>query len=120
MNRNQELQSRFRSFALRVIRLFTSLSKTPVADVIGKQVLRSGTSVGAHYHEGFRARSSAEFISKLEVALQELSETRYWLDLLVESEIVKRDLLADLQNEVDQLTAILVTSVKTAKQSRCQ
>jgi len=78
-------------------------------------MLRSGSSVGAHYREGSRARSNAEFISKLETALQELDETAYWLELLVESETVPAERLKDLQNEAEQLIAILVTCVKNAK-----
>lgn len=118
MSQPNDLRVRFKRFALRVIRLYSSLPSTTVAQVLGKQVLRSGTSVGAHYHEGHRARSTAEFVSKREVGLQELEETCYWLELLVESEIVRADLLAPLHQEADELVAILVSSIKTAKQSR--
>jgi four helix bundle protein len=86
--------------------------------VIGKQLLRSGTSIGAHYREGTRSRSDAEFISKIEGALQELEETAYWLELLSESGVVNPERLTDLQQEADELTAILVTCVKNAKQRR--
>lgn len=86
------------------------------AQVLGKQVLRSGTSVGAHYREGHRARSNAEFISKLEGALQEHDETSYWLELLVEGGLVPHEKLAGLIQETEELTAILVTCVKNAKQ----
>lgn len=82
---------------------------------MGKQVLRSGTSVGAHYREACRARSTAEFISKIEGGLQELEETVYWLELLTESGIVKGELLLPLIQEADELIAILVASVKKAK-----
>ena len=88
------------------------------AQVIGKQLLRSGTSVGAQYREACRSWSSAEFISKIESALQELDETAYWLELLAEGEFVKAEKLEDLQIETDELTAIFVSSVKTAKQKR--
>ena len=71
----QDLRKRTKDFALRIIRLYSSLPSSTVAQVIGKQVLRSGTSVGAHYREAFRSRSDAEFISKIEVGLQELEET---------------------------------------------
>src|SRR5436309_2442051 len=77
------------------------------AQVIGKQLLRSGTSVGAHYREGYRARSTAEFVSKFEVALQELDESKYWMELLVEGGIVSPERLAGLKDETDQLIAIL-------------
>ncbi|HXG12156.1 MAG TPA: four helix bundle protein [Gemmataceae bacterium] len=77
-----DLKLRTRQFAIRVIRLFSALPNTTEAQVLGKQLLRSGTSVGAHYREAMRSRSNAEFISKLEGGLQELEETAYWLELL--------------------------------------
>ena len=83
--------------------------------MLGKQLLRSGTSVGAHYHEATRARSNAEFISKLEGGLQELEETSYWLKLIIDSGIVKEERLVELCKEADELAAILVTSVRTVK-----
>ncbi|MFN0109432.1 MAG: four helix bundle protein [Blastocatellia bacterium] len=112
---NKDLRVRTKAFALRVVRLFSSLPKTTEAQVMGKQVLRSATSVGAHYREACRARSTAEFISKIEVGLQELEETVYWLELLTESGIVKEELLLPLIQEADELIAILVASVKKAK-----
>jgi four helix bundle protein len=118
MNERQGILERTKSFALRIIRLYGSLPKTTEAQVIGRQVLRSGTSVGAHLREGKRSRSDAEMISKTEAALQELEETVYWLELLAESGIVKAELLADLSKESDELTAILVASVKTMKARR--
>ena len=91
------------------------MPKTTEAQVLGKQVLRSGTSVGANYREATRARSTAEFVSKVGVGLQELEETDYWLELLADSGIVPEARLTDLRNELNELTAILVSSVKTAK-----
>jgi four helix bundle protein len=76
-----DLKTRTKQLALRTIRLYSALPTTTVAQVLGKQLLRSGTSVGAHYRESVRARSNAEFISKLEGGLQELEETGYWLEL---------------------------------------
>jgi four helix bundle protein len=111
----QDLSQRTKQFALRIIRLYAALDKAGAGAVIGKQVLRSGTSVGAHYREAFRARSTAEFVSKLEGGLQELEETKYWLELLADSELVPRDRLAALFQEAEELTAILVTCVKNAK-----
>ena len=78
-------------------------------------MLRSGTSVGAHYRESIRARSNAEFISKIEGGLQELEESQYWLELLVDAEIVKENLLAELYTESEELKAILITCVKNTK-----
>ncbi len=111
----KDLATRTREFAVRIVRLYSALPKATEAQVIGKQLLRSGTSVGAHYREAGRARSDAEFISKIEGGLQELEETRYWLELLRDADIVKWDRLADLDNEADELTAILVTLAKKRK-----
>jgi four helix bundle protein len=110
-----ELRSRTKAFALRIIRLYASLPKTTQAQVLGKQVLRSGTSVGAHYREAQRAKSDADFISKMEGALQELDETAYWFELLVESKIVVESKLAGLIKEADELIAIFVTIVNKMK-----
>jgi four helix bundle protein len=110
-----ELRSRTKTFALRSIRLYVSLPKTTEAQVLGKQVLRSGTSVGAHYREAQRAKSDADFISKMEGGLQELDETAYWLELLVESKIAAEHKLAALMKETDELIAIFVTIVNKMK-----
>ena len=112
----QDLRARTKAFALRVIRLYAAVPKTTEAQVIGKQLLRSGTSVGAHYREACRARSSAEFVSKIEGGLQELDECSYWMELLVESQIIPEPRLAPLAGEANELTAILVTCAKNAKQ----
>ena len=114
----RDIRDRTKAFALRVIRLYVTLPKTTEAQVLGKQVLRSGTSVGAHIREGKRARSDAEMISKIEGGLQELDETMYWMELLVESGIVEEALLRPLLNEADAIAAILVTSVRTLRSRR--
>jgi four helix bundle protein len=114
----ENLSARTKEFALRIIRLYCSLPQTSVAQVLGKQMLRSGTSVGAHYREAVRARSTAEFISKIEGGLQELEETCYWLELIVETNIMPEAKLAKLRQEARELIAILVASVKTAKKRR--
>jgi len=111
----EDLRSRTKRFALRIIKLYVALPKTTEAQVLGKQALRSGTSVGAHYREGTRARSTAEFVSKLGGAQQELEETAYWLELLGDSEIVKVSKLESLLNEVDEFGKILTTCIKNAK-----
>src|SRR5260370_9774836 len=80
-----DLKVRTRDFALRIVRLYAALPKSTVAQVIGRQVLRSGTSVGANYREGIRARSSIEYATKLNISLMELEETAYWLELLEKS-----------------------------------
>jgi four helix bundle protein len=111
----QDLRERTKIYALRVIRLYSSLPKTTEAQVIGKQLLRSGTSVGANYREAYRARSTAEFIAKCGISLQELEETTYWLELLVEAEITPKQKLSNLLDETSQLIAILTTISKKAK-----
>lgn len=113
-----DLRTRTKQFALRIIRLYKTLPNTVEAQIIGKQILRSGTSVGAQYREGTRSRSDAEFISKLESAAQELEETMYWLELLIEGGIVRPELLEKLQNESNELMSIFVTSVKRVKAKR--
>jgi four helix bundle protein len=113
-----DLFARTMSFAVRIVSLYGALPKSAPAAVIGRQFLRSGTSVGAQYREARRARSTAEFISKLESALQELDETCYWLELLVAAKIMAKARLAPLLQEANELIAILVASVKTAKRSR--
>lgn len=110
-----DLRNRTKRFALQIIRMFTALPKSIEAQVIGKQVLRSGTSVGANYREAYRSRSRAEFIAKAGDCLKELEETAYWLELLVEGNIVEGKHLADMQKECDELTAIFVTIIKRSK-----
>jgi four helix bundle protein len=109
-----DLKIRTRDFALRIIRLYASLPKTTEAQVIGRQVLRSGTSVGANYREGLRARSRSEYATKLNISLMELEETLYWLELMEES-ILKNAEVSKLKLEVGELSAILVTLIKRAK-----
>ncbi|MBN1867337.1 four helix bundle protein [Candidatus Sumerlaeota bacterium] len=111
----EDLRARTKMYALRIIHLYGMLPRSTEAQAIGKQSLRAGTSVGAHYREGIRARSNAEFVSKIEGALQELEESRYWMELLVDAGIVDTKRLSDLMDEADQLTAILVTCAKKAK-----
>ena len=113
-----DLKVRTKQFALRIIRLYTSLPKTTEAQVIGKQVLRSGTSVGAQYREAQRAKSDADFINKVEGSSQELDETGYWLELLKDSGILSAEKLNPLLKETDELIAIFVTIVKKVKNKR--
>jgi four helix bundle protein len=111
----QDLRLRTKQFALRAITMYSALPDSAVAQVLGKQVLRSGTSVGANYHEAYRARSKAEFISKGGDCLKELEETSYWLELLVESGTVTPAKMAALLDEANQLTAIFTTISKNTK-----
>jgi four helix bundle protein len=110
------LHDRTKSFALRIIRLYTKLPKTTEAQVLGKQVLRSGTSIGAYYREASRSRSPAEYISKTQLATQELEETGYWLELLIEAEIVPPEKLQPLIVETREMIAIFVTLVRKARE----
>lgn len=112
----QELKNRLKAFALRIIKMYTQLPKTnAVAQVIGRQVLRSATSVGANYAEASRSRSKAEFAAKTGDCLKEIAETEYWLELLVESSVVTAEKMGDLLNETRQLTAILTAINKKSK-----
>src|SRR5687767_4055496 len=113
-----DLRNPTKMYALRIIKLFQTLPKSPDAQVIGKQILRSGTSVGAQYREACRSRSNSEFISKMTSSLQELDETAYWLELLVEGNFVSAEKLKPLQDETEELIAIFVSSIKTARSKK--
>ena len=117
-NEKPDLKIRTKEFALRIIRLYPSLPKTTEAQVLGKQVLRSGTSVGAQYREAQRAKSDADFINKVEGSLQELDETAYWLELIRDCGMIPAEKLNPLSKETDELTAIFVTIVKKVKARR--
>ena len=112
-----DLSERTKSFALRIVRLYTALPKSTLAQTLGKQVLRSGTSVGANYREAKRSRSRNEFIAKIGDCLKELDETAYWLELLTESEILSESKTRALSTECDELIAILTTISKKTKAS---
>ena len=113
--KKEDLQIRTKEFALQVVRMYSALPKSTEAQVLGKQVLRSGTSVGANYREASRSRSKPEFIAKIGDCLKELDETAYWLELLAESSIVPKETVAHLRDECDQLLAIFTTISKKAK-----
>lgn len=110
-----DLKVRTRQFAVRIIRLYCALPNTTVAQTVGKQILRPGTLVGAQYREGYRSRSDAEIVSKWGGALQELEETLYWLEVMVEAEVVPEARLADLTRDCGELIAIITASIKTVK-----
>jgi len=110
-----DLKDRTRDFALRIIKLYSALPKRSESQVIGKQVLRSGTAVGANYREGLRARSKTEYAAKLNIGLMELEETLYWLELMEKAGIVSASRLALLKAETCELTAIFVSLIKKAK-----
>ncbi len=113
-----DLRVRTKEFALRVIKMFVALPKREEARVLGRQALRSGTSVGANFREAWRGRSRAEFISKIGDCLKELDETAYWLELLVDSGVVPAARLTALRDECDQLVAIFTTISKKSKAAK--
>jgi len=115
VGRDYELRERTKQFALRVIRLYGALPKTTEAQVLGKQLLRSGTSVAANYREACRARSNSELISKLAIVEQELDESLLWMELLVEAGIVHETKLGELRGEADELLRMTVASIKTLR-----
>jgi four helix bundle protein len=112
-----DLRKRTKRFALEIISFFTKLPRHDAPMVMGRQMLRSATSVGAHYREACRARSDAEFISKTETGLQELDETAYWIELLVESNTTRDPVANGLLAECDELIRIFVTIVRKRKGS---
>src|SRR5437773_9971734 len=112
----KDLRQRTKEFALQIIRVFSELPKTTEVQVLGKQMLRSGTSVGANYRDAYRGRSKAEFISKCGDSLRELEETAYWLELLVDGKIVPAERVSALRQECDELIAIFVTILKRSKE----
>ena len=115
-NAETDLVPRTKLFARRIIRLYVALPKADVvAQVLGKQVLRSGTSVGANYREARRGRSKAEFISKIGDCLKEADETLYWLELMTEENIVPVKRLEPLLKEADELVAIFTTISKRSR-----
>ena len=114
-NAEKDLPDRTKKFARRIIRMYCALPKSTVAQVLGKQVLRSGTSVGANYREADRARSKAEFISKIGDCLKEADETLYWLELMRDENVVSANRLAALIQETNELVAIFVTISKGAR-----
>lgn len=114
--KNPEMRDRTKDFALRVVRMFGRLPNKVEAQVLGKQVLRSGTSVAANYREASRARSDAELVAKLGLVEQELDETMLWLELLVDAEIVPEERMAPLLGEADELLRMTVAAIRTTKQ----
>jgi four helix bundle protein len=118
----QRFKERTKKLALRVIRLVEALPDGIAAHVIGKQLLRSATSVGANYRAACRGRSDAAMIAKLDIVLEEADETLFWLELLIESKLISAPRLADLISETNEITAMTIASLKTlrAKLRRAQ
>ena len=115
MQTDNTLRTRTKQFALRVIKMVDTLPNTRAADVIGRQILKSATSVGANYRAAQRGRSRAEFCAKLGIVEEECDESSYWMELLAESGIVKQELLEGLMGEANEITAMVVASIRTAR-----
>jgi four helix bundle protein len=111
----EELRQRTKQFALRIIKLFRALQKTHEARVLGKQVLRSGTAVAANYRSACRARSRADFISKIGITVEEADETAFWLELLIDASIVRKARLENLLAEANELVRIFAATRATAE-----
>ena len=110
-----DMKKSTRAFALALIRLVEGLPKAKAADVIGRQLLRSGTSVGADYRASCRARSKADFVAKMGIVEEEADESIYWMEPLVDAGLVNSNAVADFFDEANQITSIVVSSIKTAR-----
>jgi four helix bundle protein len=111
----EELKRRTKQFGIRIVKLVEALPRSQTAAVIGRQLLRSATSVGANYRAVCRAKSRADFIAKLGIVEEECDESLYWLEMLVETNLIKPPLVASLMNEGEEILAIIVASAKTAR-----
>jgi four helix bundle protein len=114
----EQMKSRTKAFASRIVKLCSSLPANWVARTLGKQLLRSGTSVGANYRAVCRAKSNSDFINKLRIVEEECDESLFWMELLVDNDLVKPFLLSALMKEADEILAIVVASAKTARLSK--
>lgn len=110
-----EMLQRTKTYALRVIKAVRALPRDDTATILGRQLLRSGTSVGANYRAACRARSTADFISKLKIVEEEADESLYWMELLVESGVMANRRLAALMQETNEVLAIIVSAIKTTR-----
>jgi four helix bundle protein len=110
-----DLRERTKAFALRILKLSSALPKSRIGDVLGRQIIKSGTSIGANWREASRASSKRHFVSITEICIREADETLYWLDMISESQIIKPSLLLSIQDECNQLIAIFTTTVRRTK-----
>ena len=113
-----ELRNRTKKFATAIVRLVEAMPRSRAADVIGNQLMRSGTSVAANYRAACRARSLREFIAKMGIVEEEADETEFWLDLAAQQRLGVPEQVETLRNEAEQLVAIIVSSIRTARRSR--
>lgn len=113
-----ELKRRTKASAVKIVRLFESLPQKRTAYVLGRQLLRCGTSVGANYRSACRAKSTADFVAKMGIVEEEIDETMYWLELLIEVGILKAEAVEAILKEANELLAIVVASIKTARKNK--
>ena len=118
MSSPEEIRDRTKKFAIRIVWLFRALPKTTEAQIMGKQLLRCGTSVAANYRAAFRVRSTAEFVARIGIVAEEADESVLWLELLAETETLNIEKFRDIMREAKELTAIFSASQKTAKANR--
>jgi four helix bundle protein len=114
----QMFRQRTKQFALRVIRVAQSLPNNMIADVISRQMVKAGTSVGANYRAACRAKSTADMIAKLQIVEEEADEAIYWLELIIEAKLMDEELLQPLMQEANEITAMIVSSIRTLQASR--
>ncbi len=116
--KGDELKSRTKQFALRIMKLVDALPNTVSGRTIANQIIRSGSSVGANYRAACCARSTAEFISKLGIVLEEADETEYWLELIMDGDLLPNDKVEPLRKEAEEIAAIIAASKKTAQSKK--
>lgn len=114
----EDLKTRTKKYAIRIVKLVNALPKNTAGYTIGKQLIRSGTSVAANYRATCRARSQAEFISKIGIVIEEADESAFWLELIIETNLMKKELVEPLLNETNEIIAIMVASSNTASKNR--
>lgn len=111
----EDLKERTKQYALRIVKLIEALPKTAVGKAIGSQLIRSGTSIGANYRAALRARSKQEFIAKLGIVIEEADECAFWLEIIIESKLISKELIEPLLQETNEIISIMVSSLKSAK-----
>lgn len=115
MKKGEDLKQRTKLFALRIIKLVKALPKTIEGRTIGNQLIRSGTAVGANYRAVCRSRSNAEFIAKLGVVIEEADESAFWMELIIETLLLKKNLVEPLLQEANEIVSIMIASIKSAQ-----
>ena len=114
----QVFRQRTKQLALQVIRVAQALPNTMIAEIIGRQMVKAGTSVGANYRAACRAKSTADMIAKLQIVEEEADETHYWLELLIEADLLDEERLQSLLQETNEITAMIVSSIRTLRASQ--